>query len=233
MNEINLKEVQQKLYEKLKPSGWDRVLRSFIMSQDFYNILDRLLLESNDGKKVTPLIKDMFRAFEECPYDKLKVVIIGQDPYPKQDVADGISFSCSKSDVQASMRYMYTGIAGEGIISERPKDLACWSNQGVLMLNTALTCQIGHIGSHVELWKPFTAYLFDMLKSLNTGIVYIFLGKKAEEYVDSIDADLNHALITSHPASAAYSRLKEWNSNGVFTGCNNILKSLYNEQIKW
>jgi uracil-DNA glycosylase len=232
MSEINLKDVQQKLYEKLKPSGWDKLLRSFILSQEFYNILDRLLLESNAGDNFTPVIKNLFRAFEECPYDKLSVVVVGQDPYPKQDVADGIAFSCSNSNIQASLRYIFTGLDGEGIEHDKGLDLAKWSNQGVLMLNTALTTRIGKIGTHVELWKPFMIYLMDMLQS-NTGLIYIFMGKKAEGFLDYVDQDLNYPLVTSHPASAAYSKLKQWDSKGVFTETNRILKEINNGGIKW
>lgn len=233
MSEINLKHVQQKLYEKLDTAGWGRVLRSFVMSNEFYNILDRLALESEMGQNFTPIIKHIFKCFEECPYDKLSVIIVGQDPYPKQDVADGIAFSCSNSPEQTMLGYIWTGLEAEGISTDRDKDLARWSNQGVLMLNSALTTQIGKVGTHVELWKPFMIYLLDMLKSLNTGLVYIFMGKTAEALADYVDQDMNYPLITSHPASANYSKDKQWDSKGVFTETNRILKELNNGGIKW
>jgi len=233
MSQVNLKDVQEKLYEKLKQTGWDRVLKTFILSSDFYGILEKLWIESEDGKKFTPVIKDLFRAFEECPYDNLKVVLVGQDPYPKLGVADGVAFSCSKSDIQPSLRYIYTGIAHEGIQCDNKPDLTHWSNQGILMLNTALTTQINKIGTHVELWKPFTSYLLNTLSAYNTGIVYIFMGKKAAEFSYLVDEDLNHKLYCSHPASAAYSHQKYWDSNNVFGRTNDILQNMYNEQIKW
>jgi len=76
---VNLKEVQLKLYEQLKPSGWADKLKMFILSDEFYTILDTLLKQSMEGKKFTPTIKHLFRAFEECPYDKLRVIFVGQD----------------------------------------------------------------------------------------------------------------------------------------------------------
>lgn len=78
-NTLNIDEIKDKVHEKLKPSGWARVLRSFIYSKDFENIILALAKQSKDGKRFTPAMKNWFRAFEECPYDQLKVVIVGQD----------------------------------------------------------------------------------------------------------------------------------------------------------
>ena len=82
---------------KLQPSGWARVLRGFIYSRDFDNIIVELAKQAKDGKRFTPTMKNWFRAFEECPYTDIKVVIIGQDPYPGLGHADGISFSLSQT----------------------------------------------------------------------------------------------------------------------------------------
>jgi len=76
---VNLQDVQQKLYERLKPSGWADKLKMFLLSDDFSRILKRLYDEATAGKRFTPQLKQVFRAFEECPYKDLKVVIIGQD----------------------------------------------------------------------------------------------------------------------------------------------------------
>ena len=84
---IDIEEIKKKLYENLKPSGWHRVLRMFIFSSDFDNILLQLIKQTRDGKRFTPKVKQLFRAFEECPYTDLKVIIIGQDPYPQLGVA--------------------------------------------------------------------------------------------------------------------------------------------------
>jgi len=79
LNTINLEDIKIKLYEKLKPSGWGYKLKTFIMSEDFDKILIALLKDAAKGKRFTPQIKQVFRAFEECPYNELKVVMIGQD----------------------------------------------------------------------------------------------------------------------------------------------------------
>ena len=93
--QINLEEIKLKLIERLQPSGWATRLRGFLQSSDFDKILETLYKMREDGKRFTPPLKYVFRAFEECPVDKLKVIMIGQDPYPQLNVADGLAFSCS------------------------------------------------------------------------------------------------------------------------------------------
>ncbi len=80
--ESEIDEIKQKLFDKLEPNGWGRVFKSFIFSSEFTEILSKLYQLSIADKRFTPTLKQLFRAFEECPYDDLKVVFIGQDPYP-------------------------------------------------------------------------------------------------------------------------------------------------------
>jgi len=231
----NIEEIKQKLFEKLEPSGWSRVLKSFIFSSEFTDILSELYRHSVNNKRFTPTLKQLFRAFEECPYDKLKVVFIGQDPYPQLGVADGVSFSCSNTNkLQPSLKFILQEVDrtvyGNHVISEE-LDLARWSNQGILMLNTALTVEVGKIGSHYDIWKPFTAYLLDWLNNYNPGLIYVYMGKKAEDWSQLTD-DNNHKFTVKHPASAAYSGSK-WDSNDIFNKVSKIIEDNYGESITW
>ena len=215
---IDIEEIKQKLFDKLEISGWDKLFKSFIFSSEFDDILTKLWSLSQEDKRFTPPLKQVFRAFEECPYDKLQIVIIGQDPYPQLGVADGIAFSCSNTDkLQPSLKYIHDEVnrtlyAGNPISTDL--DLKGWANQGVLMLNTALTVEVGKIGSHYDIWKPFTAYLLDGLNNYKSDLVYVYMGKKAEEWSD-ITSDNNIKFFLKHPASAAYNGSK-WDSNNVF-----------------
>jgi len=233
---INIEDIKNKLYNKLKPSGWGRILKSFIFSSDFENIIKELAKQASEGKRFTPTLKDLFRAFEECPYDKTKVVIVGQDPYPTPGVADGIAFSCKNTpNLQPSIRYILTAVNDtvyDGNATSSEKDLTRWANQGILLLNTALTTTLSKSGQHFKIWQPFTAYLFDWLNWHNSGIVYIYMGKKAEEWRDSV-SDNNYKLIVSHPASAAYTKQQKWECNDVFNHTNKIMHKLYGEKITW
>jgi uracil-DNA glycosylase len=219
---MNLQEIKQKLFNKFAINGWDKVFRSFVFSSDFDDIITKLWDLSNDNKKFTPPLKQVFRAFEECPYDNLQVVIIGQDPYPQLGVADGISFSCSNTNkLQPSLRFILeevnrTVYDNEVIIEDL--DLKIWSNQGILMLNTALTTEVGNIGSHYDIWKPFTTYLLDWLNINKSELVYVYMGKKAEEWSSMTD-DTNIKYFVKHPASAAYNGSK-WESDDLFNKIN-------------
>jgi len=216
---LDLELIKQKMFEKLEPSGWSRVFKSFIFSNDFDEILTKLWNLTEADKRFTPPLKQVFRAFEECPYNKLQLVMVGQDPYPQIGVADGIAFSCSNTNrLQPSLRYIFEEINRtlyNGHEVTKDVDLKRWSNQGILMLNTALTTEVNKIGSHYDIWKPFTAYLLDWLNNYNPGLVYVFMGKKAEEWSEIIDETNNTKFFVKHPASAAYSGSK-WNSNNLF-----------------
>ena len=233
---INIEELKNKLYNKLKPSGWARILKDFIYSKDFEVIVKELAKQSGEGKRFTPTFKNMFRAFEECPYDKMKIVIVGQDPYPTPGVADGVAFSCKNTpNLQPSIRFILTAINDtvyDGNATSSDQDLTRWANQGVLLLNTALTTTVSKSGQHFKIWQPFMAYLFDWLNWHNSGIVYIYTGKKAEEWRDSV-SDNNYKLIVSHPASAVYNKQQRWECNDVFNHTNKIMHNLYGEKITW
>jgi len=233
--EPEIEEIKQKMFDKLEPSGWGKIFKSFIFSSEFTDILSELYRQSVSDKRFTPPLKQVFRAFEECPYDKLKVVIIGQDPYPTLGVADGISFSCSNTHkLQPSLKFIFEEIertVHQGFPTGQDPDLKRWSNQGILMLNTALTVEVGKIGSHYEIWRPFTAYLLDWLNNYNTGLVYVYMGKKAEEW-SQLTNDNNYKFTVKHPASAAYNGSK-WDSNDIFTKVSEVVKKNSGESIQW
>jgi len=234
---LNLDEIKEKILIKLKPSGWDRIFRSFIHSSDFDMIIKKLAQQSKDGKRFTPPLKDVFRAFEECPYNELKVVIVGQDPYPQFGVADGIAFSCGKTEqLQPSLKYLLDAVDrtvyNNGNLVDRNPDLKRWANQGILLLNTALTTNVGMIGQHYVIWKPFIAYLFDWLTWNNNGLVYLYLGKEAKKWSSTVN-DNNYKFYATHPASAAYSGSEEWDCGNVFKEIQEVVKTNYNHIILW
>ena len=233
---MNIEEYKQKIFERLEINGWGEVLKSFIFSLEFEKILTTLYELTKVDKRFTPPLKQVFRAFEECPLNKLKIVIIGQDPYPQLGVADGISFSCSNTNtLQPSLRYIL-GEVNKTVYGDNPVstdvDLKRWSNQGILMLNTSLTTEVGKIGQHYDIWKDFTAYLLDYLTHNKENIVYIYMGKKAQEW-EVMTGDNNHKLFVSHPASAAYTKQKHWNSDNVFLKTQLLVKKYHNTDIIW
>ena len=233
---IDIEEIKQKLFNNLEDSGWGKVLKPFIFSSDFEDIIKQLVRLSKDGQRFTPKLSQLFRAFEECPYDELKVIIVGQDPYPQLGVADGIAFSCGNTlDQQPSLRYILNAVnrtVYDGVGVSTNPDLKRWANQGILMLNTALTTTVGKIGQHYAIWKPFLAYLFDHLTFGHTGLIYIYMGKQAHEWKDVVH-DMNYKFLISHPASAAYQKKHHWDCKNVFVDVQKILKENNNFSLTW
>lgn len=236
-SEINLVEIKEKLIEKLTPTGWSIKLRGFIQSSDFDKILESLYQEREDGKRFTPPLKYVFRAFETCPVNDLKVIVIGQDPYPALGVADGVAFSCSLTEkVQPSLQQIFSEIRRtvySGEDREQDPDLTRWSEQGVLLLNSALTTRVGQPDTHQSIWKDFMAYTLDMLSLTSSGLIFVLMGSKAQE-LESIIGPNHYVLKTSHPASAVYTG-GQWDCKDVFNQVNQILERNNGPEftIKW
>jgi uracil-DNA glycosylase len=234
---INLQEVKSKLVSKLEGTGWDKMLRTYFLGEDLDKILKILLRESQDSKRFTPQVKYIFAALEKCHFDDVRVVIIGQDPYPQIGVADGLAFSCSLKDKpEVSLKYMTDSIkktvAEEDQDPNPTPDLERWSKQGVLLLNTAFTTTIGKPGTHQLLWKNTFVNILDSIIWNRQDVVYVFLGKKAQEYADLVP-DNNLKLFASHPASAGYSGEKEWNCEDIWNKINKYLQQNDQRKIHW
>lgn len=253
LDTVNIEEVKMKLYENLKPSGWGDKLKSFILSSDFDRIMNQLLADAKQGKRFTPVLKQVFRAFEECPLSQLKVVILGQDPYPQGPVvhregkdgmvrevsrfpvADGLAFSCSNTNSpQPSLKYIFKALEDtvypDGYTWD--PDLKRWSEQGILLINTAMTTQLNHIGTHYALWQPFLAFLYDYLSTNHPGLVYVYFGRKAKEWADHVPED-SYRLYATHPASAAYQELEKWDCDDVFNKISDLVLKQFNQKIVW
>ncbi len=223
--EIDIEQLRNDVNNKLEDSGWAPMLSPFINGLEFDMIMNKLVECVNAEKRFTPRFKDIFNAFLECPYDELKCIIIGQDPYPQLGVADGIAFSCSrKGKAEKSLQYINKAIGTDHT------DLRYWANQGVLLINTAFTVEINSIGSHYSIWKPFTQYLFENINRHNKDVPTILMGKKAEEW--QLLLNRQKMFKVAHPASAAY-RGGEWDCKDVFNNVNTELEKQDKTCIDW
>jgi uracil-DNA glycosylase len=222
--------------------GWWLKLSPFLLSDKFKNIGAFLTKEVLNGKQITPSFDNTFRAFKECPYKDLKVVILGLDPYPGKNIADGLAFSARDNltrppksleyIINAVEKDVYGGFAiGYNEECYSP-DLTRWAKQGVLLLNTALSTEVGKTGVHLELWQPFIQNVFSVLRNYNTGLIYILLGAKAKMWKAAINTDLNFVLEAVHPAYSAYKGLIEWDCNRIFLRTNEIITKNNGEKLK-
>lgn len=234
---MDILKIRAQFKENLKPSGWDRVLNEFIDSSDFETLMIELK-NARDTTGITPDSHDVFRAFYECPYNELKVVMMGQDPYPEEGVADGVAFSSrKKGEVTTSLKVIfreihdsYYAVRGEDWYSWDP-DLTRWSKQGILLINTALTTVPDKIGEHYNMWKPFMSYLFKKLVDMNTGLIYVFMGHSAKDWAKSIP-ESNYKFYCYHPNSASHND-GEWESNDIFNRINELVEGSNGIKIIW
>jgi uracil-DNA glycosylase len=229
-NEINIPNIKKMLCDRLKTSGWMLLLEPIINSDQFDEILYFLKTEVKNDKRFTPKIKGIFKAFEECPYNNLKTIFISQDPYPELGVADGIAFSCSKTKtIQPPLRYIFKEL-NESQWDSLDPNLKRWSNQGVLLLNTALTVQIGKIGSHHDLWKPIIKLILSGINDDFNEMPVVLFGVKAEEW--HLRLHNQKIFKIPHPASAAYNGGK-WDCDNIFYKINMILQDQNRSLILW
>lgn len=220
--------------------SWHVKMQPFIESKECDEIYDVLKKEAKRGKKIAPLSSNVFRAFKETSYDDLKMVLMGMCPYHTmrngEYVADGLLMGCSiTQNLQPSLDQFYKALEKElynGINLKYVKlpDVDYLSKQGVLMINAALTTEINKAGSHIALWEPFTQYLFTDVLAV-TQVPVVFLGKDAAKYKRFVGL-FTQTFTLSHPASAAYNHT-DWDSEGVFTKVNKILKDNNNYEIDW
>jgi uracil-DNA glycosylase len=236
---MNVKEIQEKFMNKLSDAAespyesWVDALWNTVNSKAFSDPLLALAKEVDNGKKFTPKFPDLLKAYEMCPYRDLKVVIVGQDPYPQEGVADGIAFSCSKTNKeQPSLRYIFDELQRQYPDATRDCDLSRWSKQGVLMLNTALTCEVDNIGAHVNIWKHWSQCIFGHILTDHPKILeFVFMGAKAKPFAKYVPNDHNKHFV-AHPAAAAY-RGGKWDSDNLFKKINKNLINNGEEPINW
>jgi len=227
---IDFKEIKTKLSNMISESGW-HVVDRYIFSNDFQKTLEFLVNDVNNGKRFTPKVKNFFRAFIECPHDKLKVVFVGQDPYPNLNVADGLAFSCSISQKeQSSLTKIFDELERVYPGYKRDVDLKRWANQGVLLLNRSLSTQINKTEAHYHLWNSFITMILRYINDNFKDIIFVFMGRKAQSFSNLINQ--HTVLECEHPAAASYNK-RDWRCKDVFNKCNSKLKKFSKNEIIW
>lgn len=203
-----------------------------INKKHLIQIMGILTNMESKGVVILPHKKFVFKAFHLCNYSDLKVVILGQDPYPQLNVATGLAFANSSNTVKLSPSLE---IIKENILRNEPNgyldiSLETWAKQGVLLLNSALTVEQNKIGSHTQLWEPFIKSLLINLSEINSGIIYILFGNQAKSFKQYIGKN-NYIFECYHPAY--YVRNNMLADYTVFEDSNKILKENHNTKINW
>lgn len=186
---------------------------------------------------VCPAIKDIFKAFKLCPYNNCKIIFIGYDPYPQKGVSQGILFGNSSNTPENKLSPSLEIIKESVINFEVPHNLINfdpslenWAKQGILMLNSALTTEIGKTGVHTKQWRPFMSKFITRMSFDNPGIIYVLFGSNARVLEPYIHKN-NSIIKVEHPAY--FARTGKKMPRNLWYDINNLLYSKYGEKIEW
>jgi len=217
-------------------NSWKKILQPEF-EQPYFEKLSKFVESSyrEFPEQIFPPENQIFRAFEACPFDKVKVVILGQDPYPTKGHAHGLCFSCDQEvrPLPKSLVNIYKELKDDlGLEIPKNGDLSHWAEQGVLLLNSTLTVQEGLPESHAgQGWEQFTDAVINALNERRKGIVYMLWGSKAQQKAAKVDSTENCVLKAPHPSPL--SAYRGFFGSKHFSLCNDYLKSQQVAPINW
>lgn len=185
-------------------STWADVIENEKQQSYFKQLENFVANERSQGKNIYPEDNLVFSAFDHTPFDQVKVVILGQDPYHGPNQAHGLAFSVQPGiKTPPSLVNMYKELAQdiEGFTIPSHGNLVSWAEQGVLLLNTVLTVEQGKAHSHAKSgWEKFTDQVIAELNQTHSGLVFLLWGAHAQKKGASIDTSKHHILTAPHPS---------------------------------
>lgn len=213
--------------------SWKKALESEF-DAPYFSELAGFVKESYTKGSVYPAPKDIFRAFALCPFEDVKVVILGQDPYHGKGQAIGLSFAVHESvPLPPSLRNIYTEIRSDLGIEPLPSgDLSRWATQGVLLLNATLTVEAGKAGSHQGRgWEAFTDAAIAALSEKREHLVFILWGNYARAKGAHIDRTKHLVIESPHPSP--FSAHNGFFGSRPFSTTNEYLRANGEKEIDW
>jgi len=214
-------------------AGWKEQLNSEFQKEYFSELVEFIRTEYGTHT-IYPPAKLIFNAFDQCRWNDVKVVIIGQDPYHGPGQANGQCFSVNPGvAIPPSLRNIFKEIEREfGKKPPKDGDLTRWANQGVLLLNATLTVRSGEAASHQgKGWEIFTDHVIRVINEKKKHIVFMLWGSFARKKKELIDASKNCILESAHPSPLSAHR--GFLGNDHFKKANEYLRSCYKEDINW
>lgn len=212
---------------------------------DWMKVLDRNetvkimnWLKTTDSSTLCPSIKNVFKAFKLCSYNECKVIFIGQDPFPQKGVAQGVLFGNSSNTPEDKLSPSLKVVKESVINFDIPHNLITfdptlesWAKQGILMLNSALTTEVGKVGIHTLKWRPFVGSFLKNMSEKNPGIIYVFFGSQAKSLDTYINNNNNYKLFIEHPAY--YARLNKRMPSDIWYTVQKLVYNIYGTLIEW
>ncbi len=218
---------------QLLPTDWKKILSDAITSEKFQT-LENFLKAEWQQHTIFPPKEDIFSAFHLTPFDKVKVVILGQDPYHDHNQAHGLSFSVRPGvKIPPSLRNIFKELQSD--LGTAPPDngyLNDWAKQGILMLNTILTVRAHQANSHSKKgWEAFTDAVIEAVSSKPEPVVFVLWGASAQSKQELIDSDKNEIITSVHPSPLSARR--GFLGSRPFSKINELLEKNQLEPINW
>lgn len=216
--------------------SWEKALQNSFESPYFENLVQFVKEEyTKYPNQIFPEGKYIFRAFDSCPFDQIKVVILGQDPYPTRGHAHGLCFSCDSHvrPLPKSLQNIFKELEEDlGIPAPPNGDLNHWANQGVLLLNSILTVREGQPLSHANQgWEKFTDDVIQTINDELEGVIFVLWGSPAQAKASRVDSNKHFILKAPHPSPL--SAYRGFFGSKPFSTINGILKERGKTEIKW
>lgn len=222
----------------------DDAWRSYInaeLAQPYMQKLDAFLVEERQGGAVVyPPREQWFNAFLYTPFENIKVVIVGQDPYHGEGQAHGLSFSVPEGiKIPPSLRNIYKELSRDtGMNIPHHGNLEAWAKQGVLLLNASLTVREGEANSHSKKgWLKFTNACIKHINEQREGVVFLAWGRFAHDVCSVVDTDKHCVIKTSHPSPLGATKsgkdFTAFMGSGCFSQANQYLESKGKQPVHW
>ena len=214
--------------------SWKNALAEIFQKPYFIQLIEHIKAEKTLGKLIYPSGPNIFKAFSLTPFDKVKVIILGQDPYHNPGQAMGLSFSVPEGvKAPPSLVNIFKELQKDiGLPIPTTGNLTPWAMQGVLLLNAVLTVRAHEPASHAKIgWTDFTNDIISLLSLKKSGLVFILWGNFAQEKIKLIDSTKHKILKAAHPSP--------FSANNGFFGCkhfsatNEYLVNTHQDPIDW
>lgn len=210
-------------------NSWNKILKDEIEKQYFKEIEKKLEEDIKDWITIYPKKENIFKAFEKTPFEKVKIVILWQDPYHWEWQAQGFCFSVPEwTKLPPSLRNIYKELWKES----KNWDLTRWTEQWVFLLNAILTVQKWNPASHAQIgWEQFTDSVIKTISDKKTWVIFLLWWAFAQSKEKLIDTSKHTILETTHPSPFSAYRWFLWSN--CFNETNKILKKEWEKEIDW
>lgn len=211
---------------------WSTIFHDITTRHDFTEMHEFLEREYTT-KKIYPARENIYQAFDLTPFDDIKVVILGQDPYHGPNQAHGLAFSVQpNAKFPPSLRNMYKELAEDiGCVRQTPH-LQDWAREGVLLMNTVLTVREGEAHAHKGIgWEIFTDEIIQAVSTYRTHVVFILWGKPAQQKIKLIDTSKHKIIKSPHPSPLSAHR--GFFGSKPFSEANAYLESVGKTGVMW